>query len=117
LGCGVEFQQPTIITKALALTSTHDKSIGDFLSKTEKYTLGKEVVIKSLVKIISEINADEIRAASLWEEPRKFANGPIQKAEKVMLWRVVQWRVSPGNLDNMAAEILNGAGKQSTLCI
>ena len=81
--------------------------------KAEKYALSADSgVSKSLVEVIQDINADEkIQATSLWDESRKFGNGPLQKAEEAMLHHATQWKVTPENLEEKMAEIMNGAGK------
>jgi hypothetical protein len=78
LACGVEFEQPAIIAEVLALPCTHDKTIGDFLSKAERHTFSTGAgVNKSLVEVIQGINMDsKIQAISLLDEPRKLRNGP-----------------------------------------
>lgn len=69
-------------------------------------------VSKSLADVIQEINTDaRIQATSLWDEPQKFANGPIQKAEEAMLQHAIQWKVTSETLEEKAAEIMNAAGK------
>lgn len=84
MACGVEFSQPALIVEALAQTTTHNKTLGTFLTKAEKlaFSNGKptDTTLASIVQ--TEYGDERIRATQSWTEPNKFGNGPIQKAEK-----------------------------------
>lgn len=119
MGCGVEFNQPAFIVEALAMTATHNKTLGKLLTEAEKLALSQgRPTDRSLTEIVEAVYADErIRAVQSWAETNRFQKGPIQKAEKEVLQYAPQWNFARGQTKEKMAELINAAGEHTNLPI
>lgn len=116
LGFGIEFNQPAIIAEALAQTATHDDWIGPlFLLPAEKAAggIGKPGK-KTLLEILQEIRADTKVVNSVqWPDGNKIRDGVLKRAPDEMIEHAAKFTVSPDQLEEKLAEMINTVGKDS----
>lgn len=120
LGFGVEFKQPAIIVEALAQAAIHDSWTGTFLHAAEE-AAQKEKSSKSLVQILHETRANEkLRTSAHWDDGNKVRDGVLVRAPDEMITLASQWSVTPDQLEQKTAEMINasiyfaGAAQRST---
>ncbi|KIV86432.1 hypothetical protein PV11_02044 [Exophiala sideris] len=109
LGFGVEFKQPAIIVEALAQAAIHDGWTGKFLDAAEK-AARETSQSKSLVQLIHECRKDEKLVNSpKSDDGNKLRDGVLVRAPDKMIALASQWRVSPDELQQKTAEMINAA--------
>ncbi|KAI1615430.1 hypothetical protein EDD36DRAFT_451342 [Exophiala viscosa] len=107
LGFGVEFKQPAIIVEALAQAAIHDGWTGKFLLAAEK-AASETSESKSLVQLIHEGRKNEKLVNSPQsEDGNKLRDGVFVRAPDEMNALAAQWRVSPDELQQKTAEMIN----------
>jgi len=115
LGFGIEFEQPAIITEALAQAATHDNWPLAFITttadKAEKRLKANEPP-RSLVDLLYEARAtDKIRESPHWEDGNKLRDGVLKRALPEITDLCSQWHVKPtkDDLRLKTAEMTNAA--------
>jgi len=109
LGFGIEFHQPAIIAEALAQTCLHDNWTGKFLQAAEKDAKSRtSSSSKTMPELLDEIRANKkLSTAAEWSDPNKVRDGIIARASEEMLKYTSQWNVTPENLEQKTAEMIN----------
>ena len=110
LGFGIEFQQPAIIAEAFAQTAVHSGWIGDFLLPAEKAAAlcDESTKNKSLVDLLTEIcNDEKLSTAAHWSDGNKIRDGLLARAPDEMIHYASQFTVSPSQLEEKTAEMIN----------
>ncbi|KAK5940957.1 hypothetical protein PMZ80_006234 [Knufia obscura] len=115
LGFGVEFEQPAIITEALAQAATHDNWPAAFITttteKADKRMQANENP-RPLVDLIHEARSTpKIRESPHWEDGNKLRDGVLKRAMPEITDLCSQWHVKPtkDDLRLKTAEMINAA--------
>lgn len=107
-GFGIEFQQPAIIAEALAQACVHQTWISPYLLETEAASTTPSS--KTLPQLIDEIRADKkLSMAAHWEDGNKIRDGILVRAPDEMISYAKKWTVSPSQLEEKTAEMINAA--------
>ncbi|PMD37389.1 hypothetical protein L207DRAFT_514664 [Hyaloscypha variabilis F] len=109
LGFGIEFHQPAIIAEALAQICLHDNWTGNFLRAAEKDSKSRNSTnSKTIPELLDEIRANKkLSTAAEWSDGNKVRDGIIARASDEMLKYTSQWTVTPENLEQKTAEMIN----------
>ncbi|TVY18131.1 Questin oxidase, partial [Lachnellula arida] len=111
LGFGIEFHQPAIIAEALAQAACHDKWTGEFLLAAGKAANANPTNSpKTYVQLLDEIREDKkLSTAAEWDDGNKIRDGILVRAPKEMMNYATQWVVTPENLEQKTAEMINSS--------
>lgn len=97
------------MVEALAQAATHDGWTGKFLHAAEA-AAKNEKSSKSLVQLIHESRGDEkLRTSAHWEDGNKVRDGVLVRAPDEMIALASQWSVTPDQLEQKTAEMINAA--------
>lgn len=109
LGFGIEFHQPAIIAEALAQACCHQNWTGEFLLAAEKDSKSRaSTSSKTIPELLDEIRANKkLSTAAEWSDPNKIRDGVIARASDEMLKYTSEWHVTPENLEQKTAEMIN----------
>lgn len=113
LGFGIEFDQPTIITEALAQAATHDRWPEKFVTQTAglaEKRLKENEKPRPLVDLILAARDDKkIRESPHWEDGNKVRDGVFARALPEITSLCSQWFVQPTKQDLKlkTAEMIN----------
>lgn len=115
LGFGIEFEQPAIITEALAQAAIHDNWPKSFMTTTadkasERMKSGEAP--RSLVDLLhSARGTDKLRSSAHWEDGNKVRDGVLKRALPETSDLCSQWHVAPtkDDLRLKTAEMINAA--------
>jgi len=109
LGFGIEFQQPAIIAEALAQACVHSGWMGEFLLAAEKEAKAHPSnTTKAMPELLDEIRTNnKLSTAAEWSDDNKVRDGIIGRAPEEMLKYTSQWVVTPENLEQKTAEMIN----------
>ncbi|TVY45398.1 Oxidoreductase [Lachnellula subtilissima] len=109
LGFGIEFHQPAIIGEALAQTACHDIWTGKYLLAAEKAAKANPPNSpKTYVQLLDEIKQDKkLSTAAEWDDGNKIRDGILVRAPEEMMNYATQWVVTPENLEQKTAEMIN----------
>jgi Questin oxidase-like len=109
LGFGIEFNQPAIIAEAVAQACVHDIWTGKFLLAAEKDSKNRALASsKTLPELLDEIRENKrLSTAAEWSDGNKVRDGIIGRASGEMLKYTSQWIVTPENLEEKTAEMIN----------
>ena len=109
LGYGVEFEQPAIIAEALAEAAIHDAWPAKFFFPAEKAAQASQQS-KSLHNLMNEIQTNKkLRDSPHWEDGNKVRDGVFVRAPEEMIALASSFKVTPSNLDQKTAEMINNA--------
>lgn len=117
LGFGIEFNQPAIVAQGLAEAAVHENWIAPFLLDTEKAAGGVgSRPGKSLTQLLRDVRSDKILSESAhWSDGNLMRNGTLKRAPEKMREYAKQFTVSPNNLNEQLAEMINALGKYKIL--
>ncbi|TVY85157.1 Questin oxidase [Lachnellula suecica] len=109
LGFGIEFNQPVIMCEGLAQAATHWNWTGKFLQSAEEAAKSNpNPTSKSMVELHDEIYADKkLSTAADWNDDNKVRDGILVRAPGEMMRIARQWIVTPENLEQKTAEMIN----------
>lgn len=115
LGFGVEFEQPAIMTEALAQAATHDNWPTAFITttaeKAEKRIQANESP-RPLVDLLHEAHSTEkIRQSPHWDDGNKLRDGVLKRAMPEITDLCSQWHVqsTTDDLKLKTAEMINAS--------
>jgi hypothetical protein len=120
LGYGLEFGQPLIVAEALAQAAVHPDWTLPFLWGAEAVARSSSNgANRTLVEIMDEIRANAKLASSVeWSDPQnKITDGLFKRAAGEIIKVAAQWRVSPGKLQEKAAEMINAGCMCSSMLL
>ena len=117
LGFGIEFQQPAIVSEALAQAALHDNYLLPYFSSAEEAAhKSTERPSASMFQIIEMIRKDETLSVSAhWEDGNKLRDGVLHRAADEMVRYASLWTVEPEDLRYKTAEMVNAVGKPLAL--
>jgi hypothetical protein len=97
------------IAEALAQTCLHDNWTGNFLRAAEKDSKSRNWTnSKTIPELLDEIRANKkLSTAAEWSDGNKVRDGIIARASDEMLKYTSQWTVTPENLEQKTAEMIN----------
>ncbi|KAH6867510.1 hypothetical protein B0T10DRAFT_419739 [Thelonectria olida] len=108
-GFGLEFNQPAIVAEGLAQSAVHQPEVAHFFNgiKTAEGSLNDKAG-RPMIDLIREIEQDDkIRTATCWGDGSWIDDNPLARAPEE-LWQIAsQWRVSPEQLEQKTAEMIN----------
>jgi Questin oxidase-like len=109
LGFGIEFNQPAIIAEALAQACCHQNWTGDFLLAAEKNSKSRTSTSdKTMPELLDQIRSNKkLSIAAEWTDGNKIRDGIMARASDEMLKYTSQWIVTPDNLEEKTAEMIN----------
>lgn len=109
LGFGIEFHQPAIIAEALAQAACHDDWIKDLFFPAEKAAASNPSAgTKPIASILDSIRASkDIRSSVRFTDGNKIRDGLLARAPEAIINQVSQVRVSPSDLAEKTAEMIN----------
>jgi hypothetical protein len=113
LGFGIEFGQPAIMAEALAQAACHPNWIAPLFFETEKAAeaAGKPSS-RTLVSLLNEIRADKkLSTAAHWNDNHKVRDGIMVRAPAEMTKYASQYSVTPDQLEEKTAEMINAASE------
>jgi hypothetical protein len=86
----------------------HDEWTSQFLLRVEK--AATEPSSKTLVELLDEIRADKkLSTAAHWDDPNKIRDGLLKRAPDETIHYAKQWTVSPGELEEKTAQMINAS--------
>lgn len=99
------------MAEGLAQTACHRDYEGPFFMKAEN--MAKETsTSKSMVELIQEIEESETLKRFVREDDeQKFSQGLLQRGLDEITRVVAQWKVTPEELEEKTAEVINASGK------
>ncbi|KAK3046290.1 hypothetical protein LTS18_013403 [Coniosporium uncinatum] len=111
IGFAIEHEQPAIAAEGLAQAAVHDNWMGPLLLNAEKAAQQSNVKqSKTLVQLLDEIYEDkELSNAPKWSDGNKLRDGIVKRVGERMVSYARQYVVSPDELEEKTAEMINAA--------
>ncbi|TVY90767.1 Questin oxidase [Lachnellula willkommii] len=107
----VDLLQRLYGAEALAQAACHDKWTGEFLLAAGKAANANPTSSpKTFVQLLDEIREDKkLSTAAEWDDGNKIRDGILVRAPKEMMNYATQWVVTPENLEQKTAEMINSS--------